>query len=258
MGKLHVDVLSADTIQYKGRQYKETAEDAQVGDILLDEEHRWAFTAGEYYEIKRIDSADDPHIEDDEGEDLDMHGVKYTVFRKLGIVEEEKSRDPRSAFAVGDRVRLIWGGGEVPLRGFATGNVYTVNNPFTAYHSGERIAIAKANNLIEGQGGFALPSQLVKLTDEEFEEFQIKEAAKWSAIGRKVNEFKVGDVVESLGIDHGHRKGMIGTVTTLNGTTCPEVSALVSDGYKVLCTHVKLIAPVESVVNLLYDCNVSA
>ncbi|WP_018755163.1 hypothetical protein [Paenibacillus terrigena] len=81
--------------------------------------------------------------------------------------------DPRSKFAVGDKVRLISGGETSGLRDYNDGGVYTVSNP--KYHTGK----------IEITGGgqptaYALVEQLEKLTADEIQalEFSVGDHVK--------------------------------------------------------------------------------
>lgn len=63
-------------------------------------------------------------------------------------------------------MRLVSGGGDHPLYGCPNGKVYEVKDPYTTMHSGTRVKITRT----DGVGiGFALPSEIVKLTAEEIE-----------------------------------------------------------------------------------------
>ncbi|WP_340028949.1 hypothetical protein MHB71_04860 [Paenibacillus sp. FSL H7-0940] len=126
------------------------------------------------------------------------------VDKLIRATDEEVAavKDPRSQFAAGDKVRLVSGGKAWPLTGFEDGEVYTVSNPINSYHKGTRVEIKTG-----GLRGFALPSDIVKLTAAEIAEIERKQAeeaakraeeTKWNAIGRKVNEYKRGDIVEII------------------------------------------------------------
>lgn len=234
--------------------------------------------------------------------------------------EEEKARDPRGAFAAGDKVRLISGGCQSPLYDYYNGEVYTVKDPFVTCYEG-RIRITGGGQ----PHGYAFPSQLVKLTEEEIAEmdrlkvgeyvkviggnnshtkigdiviirsvdfagdYEInsldgrelggfkfaknlvratdeevaeakrklelsKEIAKWAAIGRKVGEFKKGDVVEIIANTNGsvNSVGSIGTVTagpSRSGTYRVDTGSGTQSNWTIP-SEMKLVAPVESVVNL--------
>src|SRR5690606_6102502 len=89
------------------------------------------------------------------------------------------------------------------------------------------------------KAGFATPDQLEKVSAEE-----VAEIEKWAAIGRKVGEFKRGDVVEVLESgSSGYTVGLVDTVDTVNnrsvtlstGRRCPHIAV----------SRVKLIVPVE-------------
>lgn len=114
---------------------------------------------------------------------------EYVVLEPIEVAAAKRALDPRSQFAVGDKVRLVSGGRDFPLFGFDNGKVYEVTDPTAENNGGDRVKIKQT-----GGAGYALPSQLVKVTAEE-----IAEAAKWTAIGRKVGELKAGDIVEVTG-----------------------------------------------------------
>lgn len=123
--------------------------------------------------------------------------------------EAKEALDPRNNFAKGDKVRLISGGDDWPLYGFKNGDIYEVTDPKSVVHNNERINIG---------GGFAKPEQLEKVNAEEIAEIERKaaETKKWSEIGRKVNEFKVGDLVQiTANTNHSsNRVGDIGIVSS--------------------------------------------
>lgn len=100
------------------------------------------------------------------------------------VAAAKEAIDPRSKFAKGDKVRLVSGGGTPGLFDYETGGIYTVSDP--KYFTG--------NIEITGGGqptAYAKPEQLEKVSAEEFAEIE-----KWAAIGRKVNEYKPGDLIK--------------------------------------------------------------
>lgn len=165
-------------------------------------------------------------------------------------VAEAKRKLAFDQFAKGDKVRLVSGGGDYPLYGFKDGEIYEVYSPRHEHDHGTKVQIVRA----DGKCGFANPDQLVKLTEVELAEIERKKAeeAKWSAIGRKVGEFKKGDVVKITRYQCGHAEGSIVTVTNVYETSMDvrgiRNDSLITYGADNRC--VELIAPVESVVNL--------
>ncbi|WP_338461622.1 hypothetical protein V5G20_17960 [Brevibacillus borstelensis] len=104
--------------------------------------------------------------------------------------------------------------------------------------------------------GWYEATDLVRATDEEVAEAKRKLEekrrlheleAKWHAIGRKVGEFKRGDVVKTLQEVGGHPVGTIGVIAKWE----PDHSHLIeANGETYFHMALELIAPVESVVNL--------
>lgn len=161
------------------------------------------------------------------------------------------AKDPRSKFAAGDKVRLVSGGTKWPLAGFEDGGIYTVGSPTNSYHKGTRVEIMNGSH-----GGFALPPEIVKLTAAEIAEIERKQAeedakraeeARWTAIGRKVNEYKVGDIVEIIdSLGGSNKKGEIGMVVDArrHGEN-PRVGTVTNPSGVAGRNVVKLIVPVE-------------
>ncbi|MEC0328738.1 hypothetical protein P4H42_03755 [Paenibacillus macerans] len=118
------------------------------------------------------------------------------ALRKVTKEEYEAATDPRNQFAKGDKVRLISGGGGPGLNGYENGGVYTVGRTTGAPGGwSDRVEVNGSDKPV----GFAKPEQLEKLSAGEVAEIDRKKAeeTKWAAIGRKVNEFKPGDLVEA-------------------------------------------------------------
>ncbi|WP_439197289.1 hypothetical protein [Bacillus velezensis] len=107
---------------------------------------------------------------------------------------EAKDEAARAKFKEGAKVRLLSGGGEYPLNGFENGKIYEVLYNNFNHPKGKRIRIADSTERF----GYATPDQLEILTEEEAAEIERKQAeeAKWAKIGRKIGEYKEGDVVQ--------------------------------------------------------------
>lgn len=143
-----------------------------------------------------------------------------------------------SQFSVGDYVKLISGGGVYPRYGFSNGDVCTVDEP--ADSDGD----FRVKRTEDGHRGYAQPEQLVKLTAEEVAEIERKQAeeTKWNAIGRKVNEIKAGDVVQTYKAECGHPVGTVGIASCSGDASSISVEVA---GKMTFYHFVKLIVPVE-------------
>ncbi len=244
MAKLNV-TIPANEVVIEGATYRKVDRAAAAGDVVKiteeDAHDSGALTFDAFYRVERMDSAHDPQIIDNYGDEMDLCGWEFEVYEKVsepvrrltvgdyvkvtddktswghtreGVtvgeireivfvdssdcpfraerldgtgrvwfredalvlateaeVAEAKRKiaqtsDPRSQFAKGDKVRLVSGGGDHPLYGCPNGKVYEVKDPYTTMHSGTRVKITRT----DGVGiGFALPSEIVKLTAEEIE-----------------------------------------------------------------------------------------
>ncbi|MFP3684271.1 hypothetical protein SB847_11005 [Bacillus sp. SIMBA_026] len=112
-------------------------------------------------------------------------------------VAEAKDEAARAKFKEGAKVRLLSGGGDYPLGGFTDGNIYEVSDNAYNHQRGTLIRI-EGGNCFRGSG-FATPDQLEILSEEEAAEIERQQAeeAKWAKIGRKVGEYRVGDIFRS-------------------------------------------------------------
>jgi len=162
------------------------------------------------------------------------------------IAAAKEAADPRNQFAVGDKVRLISGGRAHPLRGYQNGQMYTVEDPKFSGHRNERIKIVGGDQ----RTAFAKPEQLVKVSAEEIAAESAK--AKWAAIGRKVNEYKTGDIVRITA-----DRSAAGVVTGEIAEVKSSESGIVNEGVRltkinpsgsnswVAVSDVELVTPVE-------------
>lgn len=168
----------------------------------------------------------------------------FTATELVRTTDEEVAAAKRAAlsaqFSVGDKVRLISGGGEPLAFDYENGGVYTVKNP--RYDSSRR------GIQITGGGqptAYVGADQIVKLTAEEAAEIERKQAEekRWAAIGRKVNEYRVGDLAKVIATMGGATKvGDIVEVSHGDGTSSPLVYG--NNGSTYYAT-IELIVPVE-------------
>ncbi|MEK3817462.1 hypothetical protein [Bacillus sp. FSL K6-1284] len=146
-------------------------------------------------------------------------------------VAEAKDAAARAKFKNGDKVRLKSGGGETPLYGFENGKVYTVvDNDYPQSRTEKKIQIE-----CDWYHGYATPDQLEILTEEDAAEIE-----KWAAIGRKVGEYRVGDIVQYL------YDGEICEVVAVTEDGCVKVATQDHGNCTENQSSIELIAPVEA------------
>ncbi|MGF7045736.1 uncharacterized protein YodC (DUF2158 family) [Paenibacillus sp. DS2015] len=169
------------------------------------------------------------------------------ALRKITKEEYEAATKPAPKFEVGENVRLISGGGNYPLSGFSSGDTCTVKE------SPDRDGDYRIERQSDGHIGYADPEQLEKVSAEE---------ARWNAIGRKVGEYKAGDVVKYIGTTSAHGlRDNVGIITVIDretdGSTLPyhlaKPSGTGKDGVDTWtrAESLELIAPVESLFNVI-------
>ncbi|GMK47607.1 hypothetical protein PghCCS26_47370 [Paenibacillus glycanilyticus] len=102
MAKLNV-VIPETNVIVEGVEYRKVERAAQTGDIvrITDEDaHDFSYlTHNGYYAILEIDSAGDPQITDDDGDDFDLGGWKYEVYEKA--TEETQTAEDDSVITYG-------------------------------------------------------------------------------------------------------------------------------------------------------------
>lgn len=170
-------------------------------------------------------------------------------FALVRATDEEVAVAKAQLFNVGDTVKLTLADGESPKYGF--GGVENGDIGKVVSTPDSRVIV----DFPSYSWWKADPSELTKLTTEEVAEIERKKAeeaareaerAKWAKIGREVNEFKRGDIVEVMESgSSGYRVGLVDVVThgdddvlrlsTGTDRTCPWI----------VSRRVKLVVPVE-------------
>ncbi|MEC3770774.1 hypothetical protein [Bacillus velezensis] len=164
-------------------------------------------------------------------------------------VAEAKDAAARAKFKRGAKVRLLSGAGDFPLKGFENGKIYEVSdNNFDHPSRGTLIRI-EGGDCLRGSG-CATPDQLEILSEEEAAEIERKQAeeAKWAKIGRKVGEYKKGDVVAYDDPEFFENSGIGEVISVFGGD--PKVRAIGCEGntvqYYLEPAQLRLITPVEA------------
>ncbi|WP_238810389.1 hypothetical protein [Bacillus velezensis] len=180
-------------------------------------------------------------VETMDGKDTEWRTEESLVRATDEEVAEAKDAAARAKFKEGAKVRLKSGGGDYPLGGFTDGNIYEVSDNAYNHRRGTLIRI-EGGDCFRGSG-FAAPDQLEILTEEKAAEIERQQAeeAKWAKIGRKVGEYKNGDVVrydygdnEICEVVDDTEEGRVGVQTKEYGI-CREKPAIL-----------RLITPVEA------------
>lgn len=164
------------------------------------------------------------------------------ALRKVTREEYEEATKPKPVFNVGDTVKIVSGAGERFLTGYDIGDICeVVDGPD---RDGDYTLKALRKKVINGN---AQTEQLEKVSVEEVA--RIEEEAKWAAIGRKVGEYKAGDVVrviKSCSI----ADTKVGDVTTIEqvsdyrGVFLTQLNSGGSNAF-IYSEEVELITPVE-------------
>lgn len=196
--------------------------EAGVGDFVkFRKDRRDYIIAGKMYEIYEIDGAGDPQIIDEEGDSFDTCGEDVTFYTKASKDEEVDEIDTKDTTKVGD--------GRLSLGEYAK----VVKNIGGHYASiGDIVKIVEDEEdyqpfLCESEdgrnAGYFHEDELVRVTEEERKEAE--EVSKWAKIGRKPNEYKVGDIARITDYQCGHYEGTLVEVKGF-GTTNLQVNGI--------------------------------
>ncbi len=168
------------------------------------------------------------------------------ALRKITKEEYEAATNPAPKFEVGEKVRLISGGGRESLHGYETDGIYTVVEPVSSFGNGKVVITGGVQSV-----GYAKPDQLEKVSIEEIA--KLVDEQKWNAIGRKVGEYKAGDVVRVIKACW-IADTKVGDITTISelrrgGVALTQLNSSDVNAW-VYADDLELIAPVESLFNV--------
>lgn len=245
-------------------QTKLSEAEAELAAKKAEEEAAKRLTVGEYAKviggnnhhtkigdiviIRSVDFAGDYEINSLDGRKLDGFKFAKNLVRATDEeVAEAKRKLELSKFTEGTYVKLTVEEGKRPRHGWGD-----VKNGEVGVVSGVNGSTIYADFPSQKRWN-ADPSELTILTAEEAEETikRAEEVAKWAAIGRKVGEFKEGDLIEITCYQGGDRVGTIAPVVSVLSDRVYYKSLNARLGkYCGSKDAIKLIAPVESVVNL--------
>lgn len=258
MAKLNGVSVVAEKITYSGVEYVKTDKDAEAGDIVRCEDDGYlGAELGEYFEVGEKKGV--IYFTDNDGDERGFtNGLEhrantedFTVFTKAVVSAPGSvtySEVERKA-SVGERIRIVDRySGE---RRYENGDEFVAIEDWggvTNAEIGEVTAVREGGKVTVkwpsfGSGWSGIMAELDVVTPEE---------AKWSAIGRKVGEFKAGDIVEFAEPDgyNALTKGDVGTVGETNRLGWVRVNTkAVKCGNWCEPKELRLIAPVESLFN---------
>lgn len=233
-------VMGPRVMEYRGDYYKESEAKASAGDIVLTSENGdyWGFVKNDsFYKVLHVDS-DGVYSIVDENNDIGFIGEEDTVsvFKKVqSDCEEEKQEQQQPAstpkFKIGDKAVVIGNNNVLDPPYVKIGTVVTVTEPRDT--EGRYGAIEE----VQLYSRWYMENDLRPATESDL---------KWAEIGRRVGEYREGDVVRVIRDSSGHRVGAIGVVSKINKHVLVDVH-----GQNFWEEVVELVAPVESVVNLV-------
>ncbi|QLI77115.1 hypothetical protein [Bacillus pumilus] len=222
-------------VAYEGSEYERVEGDAKVGDLVLCTDVTWCdATEGAFY----LSIAKGPVIVDDVDDKYRYYSDVYTLFRKKP-----------TRLKVGDYAKVV---DAADHRGLAEGDFVRISEddesdiPFYCdVLSGEL-----AKNSV-----WMREKKLAHATEDEVKAAKEAEAkrsieAKWAKIGRKVDEYKVGDIVAHANSVWFRNSGLGEVAAEYKSGIGPIISAIDYDGYLVKydvpTSKLTLITPVEA------------
>lgn len=211
-------------VAYEGVEYERVEGDAKVGDLLSVTEGIYHEDVGEFFECYDVDCDGDAVFDDGVCRGVALERSTYVLFRKKHV-----------RLKVGDYAKVV-DEGEISI----TGDIVKITED-------DHGIIPFRCDVITGKGAgdyfWAQESELVLATEDEVAVAKEAEAkrsteAKWAKIGRKVGEYKVGDIAKYRSdgeiCEVTKVEGYITMMTAKHGF-CPELSE-----------DIELITPVEA------------
>ncbi|MEK4311747.1 hypothetical protein [Bacillus sp. FSL P2-0092] len=168
-------------VSYEGAEYERVEGDAKVGDLLSVTEGIYHENVGEFFECYDVDCDGDAVFDDGVCRGVALERSTYVLFRKKP-----------TRLKVGDYAKVV-DEGEISI----TGDIVKITEDD---HGTTPFRCAVITGKGAGDYFWACESELVHATEAEVATAKEAEAkrsieAKWAKIGRKVDEYKVGDIV---------------------------------------------------------------
>lgn len=217
-----------ETIEFEGATYRKVDREAREGDVVVltgDELPCW-FTKDKAYKIGK-----GPYIEKcDKGyKNYVVYDFSYGRTRETVDVYEAIAKAKTPKLKAGNFVK------------------FKKDTPSITSEKPYEISVDEDGELyfIDNDGDH----RWEPLRVHEYEILSAEEV-KWAKIGRKPNEFKVGDIVEVTGSTGGHSVGTIGEVVKAPPHFIGTNIGVKANGHiKSHLGQMKLVAPVESLFN---------
>ncbi|WP_426043223.1 hypothetical protein [Bacillus pumilus] len=228
-------------VSYEGAEYERVEGDAEVGGLLMSREGCHDITAGAFYIINEVDRDGDAYFYDDEGDLNALSREDYISFHKK-----------RVRLKVGDYAKVIDCAKEWKV---AQGDFVKVLIDDKKYRP---FQCKVQDGEFVGEIVWMHESELVLATEDEVAAVKEAEAkrsveAKWAKIGRKVDEYKVGDIVAHANAVWFRNSGLGEVAAEYKSGIGPIISAIDYDGhlvkYDVPTSKLTLVTPVEARFN---------
>jgi hypothetical protein len=174
-----------------GEYRKVTGRRPRVGDFVKynSDNDDDDITVGKFYEVVSVDYDGDPRFIDDEG-----YRTYAADYENWDLYEKVGAEDESIALSVGDYAKIT-----EDIYEYKVGDIVKIiSKESNLYYFRVKFVNVTGKSRCDGQTyGFIDRSFATKATEEEVAEAnaKAKEAERWAAIGRKPNEFKVGDAV---------------------------------------------------------------
>lgn len=271
----------SELITVDGVKYRKVDREAEVGELIVivdRDEYEDSYENGEIAEVESVEIDGDVYAKFANGDSYFVLRAEYEVlvesYPKTSVpiedeiyelkakiaelearVEAEKKQAEPERLKVGDYARVVQNVFE-----YSVGDIVKISS--TESRSSDfkvdKIYCKRAKQSY----GYINEKDIILATPEEVAEAKAKleaekvkaeEEAKWAKLGRKVGEFKVGDVVRVKKVINGAvlKEGEIGVISGEGHRPNFKVPTVYANNCHYLAAEeMELIAPVESVVNL--------
>lgn len=244
MAKLDV-VIPAVEVEVGGVKYRKVDRKAQAGDIVRVTAGRYlSVEKGAFYTVEDGAKHGNPGISSIVDDDGDFRWGKISNGDDWEVYENISDPPKPERLKVGEYAKVInmdQIGGSGLDSSVKLGGIYEIltdDRTETPYY---------ARNVVSGERVWFKSKRLARATEAEVESYKKKAEgeAKWSAIGRKVNEFKAGDIVGIKRDQGGDKVGTIAEVVEVRSNLRYKSTTSPTGTFAACFSAVTLIVPVE-------------